>query len=237
MAYYDPFSFASDSELMPIYYDDELANFGTEFDLFSDPIMDFNPSVPAVNQSNVDYSVNPVASNNYGDFNYSNPPYMPYSENQWEQPLPYHQTFLKPDANQMVAGGAPMMDVMQHQRTASIDQDDELDFALALNPEPNPPQMSHPYTYYAPQQQQQQASVYHQPMAYGQPQSPLKATKRHRVVEDEDDFDLSAVETEPMDFGEEDDPTGGFKLPASKSPIMEAMVVCALKRLGYRNCY
>jgi len=31
---------------------------------------------------------------------------------------------------------------------------------------------------------------------------------------------------------EEDDPTGGFKLPASKSPIMEAMVVCALNGWG-----
>jgi len=32
----------------------------------------------------------------------------------------------------------------------------------------------------------------------------------------------------------EDDPTGGFKLPASKSPIMEAMVVCALNGWGIR---
>jgi len=31
---------------------------------------------------------------------------------------------------------------------------------------------------------------------------------------------------------EDDDPTGGFKLPASKSPIMEAMVVCALNGWG-----
>jgi len=31
---------------------------------------------------------------------------------------------------------------------------------------------------------------------------------------------------------DDDDPTGGFKLPASKSPIMEAMVVCALNGWG-----
>jgi len=43
-----------------------------------------------------------------------------------------------------------------------------------------------------------------------------------------------AIESESsvLPESDEDDPTGGFKLPASKSPIMEAMVVCGLNGWG-----
>jgi len=115
------------------------------------------------------------------------------------------------------------------------DESSELDFALSFNPESQQyPTHTRPYPYhYAPPAQYNIAAVYPQTMAYGQnPQTTIKAPKRHRVVEDEDDIDLSALDSEPMDFGEEEDPTGGFKLPASKSPVMEAMVVCALNGWG-----
>jgi len=58
----------------------------------------------------------------------------------------------------------------------------------------------------------------------------FRIKKEKRKLDDPEDFDLD-VEGGCLE-GEEDDPTGGFKLPASKSPIMEAMVVCALNGWG-----
>jgi len=230
MAYSDPFSFASASELMPIYHlDDDLSFFDTELDLF-DPMVELNPAVPAVNPGvceQVNATANPYhtlmssSSLTCEDFNFTNPQCFPFMENQWEEPLPY----VKPDPQVTAKSG---MAVQPYD-----DESSELDFALSFNPEPQQYTHTQPYPYYAQPAQYNIAAVYPQTMAYGQtPLSPVKAPKRHRVVEDEDDIDFSALDSEPMDFGEEEDPTGGFKLPASKSPIMEAMVVCALNGWG-----
>jgi len=230
MAYSDHFSFASASELMPIYHiDDDLSFFDAELDLFNDPMVDLNPAVPAVNPGvceQVNSTANPhhtLMSSSFltqEDFNFTNPQCFPYLENHWEEPLP----FARPDP-QLTAKSAMV---------PYDDESSELDFALSFNPEPQQyPTHTRPYPYHAPPAQYNIAAVYPQTMAYGQnPQTTIKAPKRHRVVEDEDDIDLSALDSEPMDFGEEEDPTGGFKLPASKSPVMEAMVVCALNGWG-----
>jgi hypothetical protein len=63
---------------------------------------------------------------------------------------------------------------------------------------------------------------------------PQKREKR-RLEEDyclDDDMPLETDFTFESSGIDDDDPTGGFKLPASKSPIMEAMVVCALNGWG-----
>jgi hypothetical protein len=63
---------------------------------------------------------------------------------------------------------------------------------------------------------------------------PPKREKR-RLEEDyclDDDMPLETDFTFESSGIDDDDPTGGFKLPASKSPIMEAMVVCALNGWG-----
>eukprot|EP01124_Arcella_intermedia_P002609 TRINITY_DN1141_c0_g1_i1.p1 TRINITY_DN1141_c0_g1~~TRINITY_DN1141_c0_g1_i1.p1 ORF type:complete len:367 (+),score=52.97 TRINITY_DN1141_c0_g1_i1:172-1272(+) len=49
---------------------------------------------------------------------------------------------------------------------------------------------------------------------------------------DPNGFDAAAAAHALPAALDDDDPTGGFKLPASKSPIMEAMVVCALNGWG-----
>jgi hypothetical protein len=59
---------------------------------------------------------------------------------------------------------------------------------------------------------------------------PPKREKRRFEEDFEDDFSESGVPCD-VDVGFDDDPTG-FKLPASKSPIMEAMVVCGLNGWG-----
>jgi len=46
------------------------------------------------------------------------------------------------------------------------------------------------------------------------------------------ELDEYELEREEMCLADDDDPSAGFKLPASKSPIMEAMVVCALHGWG-----
>jgi len=231
MAYSDHFLFNSASELLPIYQTDDdlsLSFFDAELDLFND-MVDLNPAVaPAVNpgvceqvNSNPYHTTMSSSSLTQEDFNFTNPQCFPFLEPHWEEPLP----FVKPD---------PQVTTKSAMAVPYDDEDSELDYALSFNPEPQQyPTHTQPYPYYAqPAQQYNIAAVYPQTMAYGQtPHTTVKAPKRHRVVEDEDDIDLSALD-EPMDFGEEEDPTGGFKLPASKSPVMESMVVCALNCWG-----
>jgi len=77
------------------------------------------------------------------------------------------------------------------------------------------------------------------------PSSSLKGFLSSRVKKEKRKFEDPETEelgdfVEPIDGAggcltdgiDEDDPTGGFKLPASKSPIMEAMVVCGLNGWG-----
>jgi len=61
--------------------------------------------------------------------------------------------------------------------------------------------------------------------------SPQKREKR-RLEEDCYDDDMPLETDFSFESVDDNDPTGGFKLPASKSPIMEAMVVCALNGWG-----
>jgi len=61
----------------------------------------------------------------------------------------------------------------------------------------------------------------------------VRVKREKRKIEDElpEEPEIYSEGCIDRDDGE-DDPTGGFKLPASKSPIMEAMVYCALKGWG-----
>jgi hypothetical protein len=178
-----------------------------------------------VNQPNTIQPVHPATSSsllNNDQTYFTNPPYFHYNLDKQREQL---QPFLKPGAP------APV-----YQPPVVSPDETELDFALTLGeelPPVPPPQMTQHYpqhSYYPPQ------NVFNPPMIYGQPQTPPFRVVKRRVVEDEDDehSDFSALDSVPsIDFGEgEEDPTGGFKLPASKSPIMEAMVVCALNSWG-----
>jgi hypothetical protein len=227
--------------LEPIYWNEDVDNglLSCPFELFpmDDPLIVDPINVPTMHQPNlIETHVPPPSSSALlTDDCFTNPPqYLPYLENHCEQPVPQQRRFVKPE----VTGYAPVASYHQQQMSAD-DESSELDFALAapeadqLPSAPPTTQITHPpyhqyHHYHAPP-----PAVYRQqPMMYGQPQSsPYKVKRSHRVIEDEDD-DISAFETEPIDFGDEEDPTGGFKLPASKSPIMEAMVVCALKGGG-----
>jgi len=247
MAFNDPFSFASPSELEPIYWNEDtdgllswtFPDFIAMDDLsVVDPIPTMNPP-KLIEMALVPPPSSSALLTDYSSFHWSNPPhqYLPFMENHWEQPLP----FIRPDTSGAPGYHAAAASVgthhqYQHQQI-SADESSELDYALALSPDVElpaapPAQMTtHPFHhYYAPP-----PTVYSPPMMYGQQQpqsSPYKAKRSHRVIEDDDDTDISALESEPIDFGDEEDPTGGFKLPASKSPIMEAMVVCALNGWG-----
>lgn len=227
MAFNDPFSFATDSDLWPIYYeDDEL--FCPEFELFNDPPMDLNP-VPALDQPKVEH-VNPPPSHISSsalltdpDFSFINPQYLPYMDGPWEQQQPL--TFAVPAPAHVSA--TPLTSAASHIKN---NDDDEL-VSLALNEPEIHHQPTPNYHHYTPT-----TNVMSNPsMLYGYQrpaQTTFKASKR-RVVDDEEEMeDASVWESEPVDFGEDEDLTEGFKLPASKSPIMEAMVVCALNGWG-----
>jgi len=223
MAYQEHFSFATHSELWPIYYVDD-AEF-LPFEFFNDSMMD---TAHEDQQSNVVENVNslpfPLSSSalltDTTDF-FTNSP-NPYLENHWEQP------FAVPESQ------VPVAHVAQQSLSSAASNDDELGFALALNSEPEIQQQPTQYHHYfaVPPSQNMHCT---NDMFYGHNQpleqpNTVKSSKR-RVIDDED-IDELAFESESMDFGDEEDPTGGFKLPASKSPIMEAMVVCALNGWG-----
>jgi len=72
------------------------------------------------------------------------------------------------------------------------------------------------------------------PQLFSPPLTPPEPHSKKRYHEDcEEDIDIDCVKLdESLGYALEDDPTNGFKLPASKSPIMEAMVVCAINGWG-----
>jgi hypothetical protein len=223
--YNDPFSFASDADLMPVYQDPD---FGPEFyDLFyneSDVLSDFPmdlrhigsidpipaavvPTALPVTAPMMINTVHPVTltMTTTEDFNTFTNPTDHY---EWEHPLP----ILKSDL--------PYVNVADS-NVASNDESLELDSALSLSNE-----ITHHF-YYT-----------HEPIAKNYNNNnftpvkediPMKS-KKHRLDEEDEETDM-ALDADVMD-ALDDDPTGGFKLPASKSPIMEAMVVCALNGWG-----
>jgi len=230
MAFNDPFSFASDADLMPVYHHD--TDFGPEYyDLFynEDVLSDFQLSMdirPAQQQPPsivLDPSpaliipavqpVPPCHNNPSSSFMTEMDFTFPESTYEWQQPL----TISKPESF------FPKTDSIPVTSTNNVVESIELDTALNepthhfyFMPEPK----TNVYTTFTPAVMKQPDDLAHMKI------------KRPRIEDDSEETDM-ALDTEVMDGTlDEDDPTGGFKLPASKSPIMEAMVVCALNGWG-----
>jgi len=219
MSYNDPFGnmFVSDADLMPVWnINDYLAD---PFDLF-DPFCDSpsNGPIERMNPGDVLVPNNREGNgmgNGMGSGNSNFKVTAECGENtdlefpdEWEHPLP-----IKCEPGDL----------------NPVEQEDtELDNALALDN----PYEAVPQTYY-------HSSAYtqvHQPFVAVDPYGIVepRKIKRGRIVDD-DEEDPMVDSVDPLDSTnllDEDDPTDGFKLPASKSPIMEAMVVCALNSWG-----
>jgi len=228
MAFNDPFNFASDADLMPVYHHD--TDFGPEYydlfyneDVLSDFPLDLRPvqvqaptvdpcpaAVPAVQPS----GYNPPSFMTELDFNFPNPDTI----YEWQQPL----TISKPECF------SPKTDSIPVASTSNVvDESIELDTALSETTSNN--EITHHF-YFTPEPKTYTSF----PTVMKQQNEDLNMKiKRPRNDDllDEDDTDM-ALDSDVLDGTLEDDPTGGFKLPASKSPIMEAMVVCALNGWG-----
>jgi len=228
MSYNDPFSYASDYDLIPFYHHE--TEFGPEYydlfyneDVLSDfpslsmdlrPIADPIPALPAALtvtpttlNPNTTLTVTPATlTMTEIDF--------PNSEYEWEHPLP----ILKPD---------PYANLTDSTVTNSNDESFELDSALSLSSNESN-EITHHF-YYTPEPKNYTFS----PLKEDPTTTPNKQTpKRPRIDDLEDEETDMNLDADLIDANLEDDPTGGFKLPASKSPIMEAMVVCALNGWG-----
>jgi len=240
MSFNDPFSFASDADLMPVYHHD--TDFGPEYyDLFynEDVLSDFQlsmdlrpvqqaPSVdptPALPPVQPPPGCNPSSFMTEMDFNFPNPDTC----YEWQQPMTilkqecFKQEFFKQECFKTDSMPLTMSNV--------VDESIELDTALSETTSNTSNEITHHF-YYTPE-----PKTYTTFPAVKQQQNEdlSMKIKRPRIEDstiDDDDTEM-ALDSDIIDGTlDEDDPTGGFKLPASKSPIMEAMVVCALNGWG-----
>jgi len=252
MAFNDPFSFASDADLMPVYHHD--TDFGPEYydlfyneDVLSDfqlsmdirPVQQTPPIVESPSPAVLGPAVQPVTPSHNNaitppsfmtEIDYAFP--NPESNYEWQQPLTISKPesfFLKSESFFPKSDSIPVTS----SNTNVVDESIELDTALSESNCNN--EITHHF-YYAPEPKTNAFSTFKQHDEV----SHMKM-KRPRIEDDSEGETDMALDTEVMDgtLNDEDDPTGGFKLPASKSPIMEAMVVCALNGWGIeiaRNC-
>jgi hypothetical protein len=287
MAFYDPFSFTSDQQLMHVW-DDDVFNWDY-FNLFDNIEMQLDDGVGSVSDDHHRRSVSDTGESltDRGTvirevpnqiLGVSHPPGIPFTydfgivtnnravpqvygypshhQNQdyeWEHPLPLEknehcflsQSFV-PSIN-CTSGN--------NRRLTEDDGNRQLDEALTESP--------HDYEihkYLAVNQVEQLGG----PQVINTPSgvvTPIKSEyyknekiiftcndqqhttavtavpkrEKRRLEEDyclDDDMPLETDFSFESTGIDDDDPTGGFKLPASKSPIMEAMVVCALNGWG-----
>jgi len=222
--------FASDTDLMPVWNE----SFVDLFELF--PLGDFpEPVVPPC--VGCPMPVIPASGSNEGikvdpsEFGYSNP------VEEWEHPLPMIKVeshpVIKPDPyGTMIKSENEMRSDLlmlvkpdpypikddpfpipgKDMNLTATDESYELDSALSLSPEVS-------YNSYV---KEQLDPFKEEEISEAKMKRPLP------MMED----DMDEILNNEVDVVEEDDPTEGFKLPASKSPIMEAMVVCALNGWG-----
>jgi len=230
--------FASDSDLMPVWNE----SFVDLFELF--PLGDFpEPNIPVVPPTCVPCPVgpSPVGPSGSGGSNECCIKVDPSAEfgfspvEEWEHPAPIKfdlhpiiktdpyltaiksepeirpepLLMVKPDPYPIKSDPFPIpgKDV----NLTATDESYELDSALSLSPELS-------YNSYVKEQME----------PFKEDISESKTKRPLQMMED----DMEEVLNTEADVVEEDDPTEGFKLPASKSPIMEAMVVCALNGWG-----
>jgi len=236
MSFNDPFSFASDADLMPVYHHD--TDFGPEYyDLFynEDVLSDYPLSMdlrtvqqaPTVDPSPAAPAVQPLGHNPTSfmttEIDFPNPDTI-YEECQWQHPLTISKPEYFPKTDSIPVTSTPNV----------IDESIELDTALSETPSN---EITHHF-YFTPEPKTYTTF----PTVIKQQQVDLNMKiKRARNEDlDEEETDGMALDSDALDGPlDEDDPTDGFKLPASKSPIMEAMVVCALNGWGIeiaKNC-
>jgi len=223
--------FASDTDLMYVWNDSSFVDL---FELL--PLGDFpEPSIPVVPPC-VPCPVGPSGSGGSNEGSVKGEPsagfgFPPVDE--WEHPAPIKfdlhpvikpdlyltpikseseikpDVVVKPDPYPIKSDPFPIpgKDV----NLTATDDSYELDSALSLSPELS-------YNSYIKEQMD----------PWKEDISDMKIKRPLPMMED----DMEEVPNTEADVVEEDDPTEGFKLPASKSPIMEAMVVCALNSWG-----
>jgi len=213
MATYDAFLFGSETDLLPVWDNEDLLFFDT-------PLPDYEfwdqgytfvkpePPLPELTLFLPEQTINFSPTETFDE---------------WEQPLPLNETKEQKeiqDANDAMMSDVIVLNLPSQAIVMNDVQQDVSRFVIKQEVVPEW-QFEHKVRVDSFRPMEEVSKI--------DPIFRVKKEKR-KLEDDPEDFDLD-VEGGCLE-GEEDDPTGGFKLPASKSPIMEAMVVCALNGWG-----
>jgi len=219
MATYDAFLFGSETDLLPVWDNEDAFFFDTQLPdyEFWDPSYTFvqpEPPLPEITLFIPEPTTTFVPNVTFDD---------------WEQPLPLHsgdkeikEEVLPQETNDAMIMSDTVFTLNLAQ--SAIITSDHTDISRCVTKQD-------PYESVPEWQFEQPVRVEARSMDEHEFDGTFRLKKEKRKLEDDlEDFDLD-VDGACLE-GEEDDPTGGFKLPASKSPIMEAMAVCALNGWG-----
>jgi len=242
---YNPFSFASGAELLPCYEDilgepssmtiDDLFLFTQADSMYPEN----NPSPPITAPITPDYNL----PSSFTEFN------EPNRGNNWEIPAKHQQqqqqeqTENQQEQQQQQQQIDTSCSEVELDNALALDPEDEEDdvvekitsntFSYPQNPPPMPGHTHHFYNYTFSNIPFTVPSL--------EQSSTFKRTRSGEFKQQQQQTENQQQQTETMcnewdppqdPSGEDFDITEGFKLPASKSPVMEALVVCALNGWG-----
>jgi len=250
---YNPFSFASGAELLPCYEDiligepssmtiDDLFLFNAQADsMFPD---NNNPSPPITAPITPDNTL----PSSFTEFN------EPNRGNNWEIPAKHQQQEeQQQEQHQEQQEQQPQIDTscseVELDNALALDPDDEEDDVVEKittsntfsyppqNPPPMPGHTHHFYNYTFSNipftmPSLEQSSMFNKRTRSGEFKQ--QQTENQQNQQNQQQTETMCNEWDPPQdpSGEDFDVTEGFKLPASKSPVMEALVVCALNGWG-----
>jgi len=180
---------------------------------------------PSFNYAHYHHNPEPQHHAMITEFNFPNPAHK------WELPLPLIKTMNHAPSS---SSSSSSYSVELDEALSLAPEDEEEESHDAQNPflipsPPPHPHHYHPSAHYLPPSSSACLT------SSGVPVVEMKNPQFKRLREDyieQTDMSIDCAQDMVSALSEEEDPTGGFKLPASKSPIMEAMVVCALNGWG-----
>jgi len=228
---YNPFSFASGAELLPCYEDilgepssmtiDDLFLFTQADSMFPD-----NNNSPPITAPITPDNTLPSSSPEFNE---------PNRGNNWEIPAKHQQQPEPPQtdtSSEFELDNALALD--------PVDEEDEIvekipfhnAFSYPQDPPPMPGHTHHFYNYTFSNIPFAMPSLEQSPMFNKRTRSGEFKQQQQPQTENQQPLQETEWDTPQDPSGEDFDVTEGFKLPASKSPVMEALVVCALNGWG-----
>jgi len=241
---YNPFSFASGAELLPCYEDilgepssmtiDDLFLFTQADSMYPEN----NPSPPITAPITPDYNL-PSSFTEFNEPNRGNNWEIPAKQQQEQQPQ------IDTSCSEVELDNALALDPEDEEddvieKITSSSSNNNTTFSYPQNPPPMPGSHTHHFYNYTFSNIPFTVPSLEQSSMFKRTRSgEFKQQQQQQHQQTENQQQQQQTETmcnewdPPQDpSGEDFDITEGFKLPASKSPVMEALVVCALNGWG-----